>query len=390
MLVGVGRTLLAPKAVNTYENRYANKVGELSAKSFAEGEFQDSLDLALADQVQLSELLKRTYNNARSAFMRAFLPILTSSHAASPAESNPNNYDYVALGSEDAVLFGPEHICIRPKEFDAKAKADVDAHSANTNAVIARHPEIDFYAFYIEKDIDIDFTTGEKQPAAEYIFNSLNLRTNHAAKFLMNNAPSFDYYFFMTDHHWNLRGSYLAYTQLHALMRMQGLMLEPEEEVNLGEFGGSRATGAYSQFREDFIAYKFTFPKYELVTQNGEKFDNYGNQELYLSGALQGDLSYANFYGYDAGEVVISKTSDCSGSNNILIIGDSYDNAILKLIAAHYDNLYSIDLRYYKAYFDKDFDFDSYVAERGIKTVLLIGNREMFSSEDFLIDKEVR
>ena len=416
MLAGVGRTVFAPKDVNTYENRYAEKLQPLTLQSFASGEFQDSLDSALADQVQLSEVLKRSYNNAKSAFMRVFLPVLMSSRSVSPSECNPNNYDYVALGNEEAVLFGPEHICVRPGIFDDSAKADVDRHSANTNAIIARHPEIDFYAFYVEKDIDIDFTTGEKQPAAEYIFDSLDIKPGNSAKFVTDSAPGFDYYFFMTDHHWNLRGSYLAYTQLHALMRMQGPVLEPVDdtegiganiktkegaskytEFELGEFGGSRAVGAYSQFLEKFYVYRFSFPAYALITQNGEVFDNYGNQEPYLSGEFQGDLSYASFYGYDAGEVVISKTGDgistgdagkAPSGRNVLIIGDSYDNALLKLIASHYDNLYSVDLRYYKAYFGADFDFDSYVAERGIGTVLFIGNREVFSADDFLIDKE--
>lgn len=415
LLAGFARTVLAPKPVNTYENRYAEKVQPFTAQGFADGEFQDSLELALADQVQCSELLKRTYNNLQSSFMRAFLPLLTASRSVSPSECNPGNYDYVALGNEEAALFGPEHICIRPRIFDDSAKADVDRHSANTNAIIARHPEIDFYAFYVEKDADVDFTTGQKQLADVYIFNSLDIKPVHSVKFVTDTAPGFDYYFFSTDHHWNLRGSYLAYTQLHTLMRMQGQLLEPVDdseglgenikaaegtskytEFEIGKFSGSRATGAYSQFSENFYAYRFDFPKYALITQNGVVRDNYGNQEPYLSGECQDKLSYRNFYGYDAGEVVISKAGDGISSgdtgktpsgNNILIIGDSYDNALLKLIAAHYDNLYAIDLRYYKAYFNADFDFDSYVSERGIKTVLIAGSREVFSADEFLIDR---
>lgn len=388
MLAGFGRTALSPKDINTYENRYAEKMKPLSGQTFASGDFQDSLDLALADQVQASEALKRVYNRMRSDFMRKFLPLLTGQGSTKPADVNPNNYDYVALDGTDVRLFGPEHICIMPRPLDNAAKALIDSHSANTNTVINRHPEIDFYAYYVEKDIDIDFRTGEKIPAGEYIFDKLNIPAGNTAKFVISNAASFDYYFYMTDHHWNYLGSNLAYQQLHALLSMEGPVLKPDSEVyNLGKFGGSRATGSYSQFSEDFKAYKYSFPSF-LVTQNGEDFEDYGWQDRYLAGEDVAPLSYGNFYGYDTGETTFNRGS--YGSNKLLVIGDSYDNALLKLLASHYDELYSVDLRYYKEYFGVDFDFDSYVAEHGITKVLLIGNREFFMADDFLLDKEVR
>lgn len=56
---GLGKTLLAPDEIDYYENRYANQVAALSAASYLDASFQDSMEDALADQVQLSTTAKR-------------------------------------------------------------------------------------------------------------------------------------------------------------------------------------------------------------------------------------------------------------------------------------------------------------------------------------------
>ena len=68
---------------------------------------------------------------------------------------------------------------------------------------------------------------------------------------------------------------------------------------------------------------------------------------------------------------------------NVLIIGESFDNAILKLIASHFNKTFSVDLRYYKAYMGKDFSLSSYLTENDINKVLFIGNIDYFIGSDF-------
>ncbi len=52
---GLARTVFFPKEVNTYENRYAEKIAPLTLEGWLDGSFQDSVDAALADQVQLAQ-----------------------------------------------------------------------------------------------------------------------------------------------------------------------------------------------------------------------------------------------------------------------------------------------------------------------------------------------
>ena len=90
--------------------------------------------------------------------------------------------------------------------------------------------------------------------------------------------------------------------------------------------------------------YRFAFPKMS-VTIAGEPADDYGWQDAALSGQLT-DASYGGVYGWDNGEVILD--AGTTGRGNLLMLGESYDNAILKLMASHFDRVYSVDLRSYE------------------------------------------
>ena len=81
--------------------------------------------------------------------------------------------------------------------------------------------KVDFYVYYIEKDTDINFETGEKIPACQYLFDRLDLPRDRLGKFAVDSFDQFSGWFYRTDHHWNLDGSYLAYTRLLDLLGVE-------------------------------------------------------------------------------------------------------------------------------------------------------------------------
>ena len=93
------------------------------------------------------------------------------------------------------------------------------------------------------------------------------------------------------------------------------------------------------------------------------------------------DVSYGEFYGDDAGEIILD--TGHVEKENILLIGESYDNAILKLLASHFNHTHSVDLRNYRALLGKDFQLSSYLEENHITKVLLIGNVDYFVMDEF-------
>ena len=117
------------------------------------------------------------------------------------------------------------------------------------------------------------------------------------------------------------------------------------------------------------------------VTIDGQPVGDYGDQANFLAGTSEKNLSYGGFYGGDEGEVIFSTGTTDRGS--LLVIGDSFDNAILKLLASHYDTLYSVDLRYYAHSMGRPFDLTAYTQAHGITNVLLLGNIDYFSQDTF-------
>ena len=370
LLLGAGlvRTVFFPKEVNSYENRYAEKIAPLTVEGWLEGAFQDSVDKALADQVQLAQVYKRAYNFTSSRCLAA---------AASPLLPlcDGQYVNYVdALVFNGYVTYPPRVLADMTERLDAKAD--------NYNDYFAAHPELDFYVYYIEKDTDVNFETGEKIPACDYLFDRLDLPRDRLGRYEVDGFEEFSRWFYRTDHHWNERGSYRGYVELLDLLGVEDAPLNSTGDlVDLGTFSGSKATGAAAVFSETFYASPIEFPEMD-VTVNGEPGD-YGNQEAFFAGE-GGTPSYGGFYGWDAGEVTFSTGK--TGRENILILGESYDNAVIKMLASHFNNTYAVDLRYYEAYMGEKFSFSDYVEEHDITQVLLIGNIDYFLMDEFLLE----
>ena len=132
---------------------------------------------------------------------------------------------------------------------------------------------------------------------------------------------------------------------------------------------------------DDFCAYEFDFVDMD-ITINGETKD-YGMQDEYFN-KNEKNVTYGDFYGWDDGEIIFN-TND-SSKENILIFGESYDNAILKLLAEKFNITISIDLRTYEREMNKEFKFSDYVKEYKIDKVLFIGNIDFYTLETFLVN----
>ena len=365
---GLARTVFFPKEVNAYENRYAEKIASPTVKGWLDGSFQDSVDKALADQVQLAQVYKKVYNLTSSRYLKTVTdPLLPLCYGRYVSYAGPmvfNGY----------ITYPPRNLADMTERLDAKAD--------NYNEYFAAHPELDFYVFYIEKDTEINFETGEKVPACAYLFDQLSLPRNRLGCYEVNSFNEFSLRFYRTDHHWNEWGSYRGYAQLLDLLGVEDAPLDSAgDSVELGTFSGSKATGAAAVFSEPFYAYQLDFPDMD-VTVNGQP-GHYGNQEAFFAGE-GGAPSYGAFYGGDDGEVIFS--TGRSERENILILGESYDNAVIRMLATHFNNTYAVDLRYYEAYMGQKFSFSDYVAEHDITKVLLIGNIDYFLMAEFLLE----
>lgn len=372
MVLGMVLTFFFPKEINEYENRYANKVRVPTLSALNDQTFQDSIEDALSDQILFAEGAKKLYNDLTSGYLNSMLtPIMK----AAPLKYVP----YSTLW-----LYGEENIVYSTQKFHY-VEALLDARAELLNSIFEKNPELDFYVYYVEKDTDINFETNEKVQTREHIISQLNIPEENKGRFEIDCFDTFKEYFYTTDHHWNYKGSYKGYLDCIELLGIEDEPVEPVSEINLGKFSGSKgaAVGAgLDQFSDDLTVYTFDLPE-RTVMSNGMLIPSYtASVEAFKDPGAT--ISYAAYYGIDIGELTFS-TGD-TGKENIVIIGESYDNAILELLAGHYNNTYSIDLRHYERTVGKKFVLSEYVEGKDIDKVLLIGNSDFFTDDDFIME----
>lgn len=373
LLAGLAQSLFFPNDVLIYENRYAEKMPDFSLDTFLDGSYQDQVDAALSDQVHLSSLCKEIYNVSHSMLKETLLIPM--------ARLDPDRY----ISFSNMLMFGGTHLTYYTRWLDATAEK-LDAFAACYNSIFAAYPDTEFYLYFIEKDTEISFSTGEKTGSYEHLLEQIDLPSQRIAKFSIDSFEHYSNYFYRTDHHWNYAGSYAGYLEVRELLGISEPALQPLETATAdSSFSGSKATASgATTLSEPLMAHRFAFPEM-TITINGASAADYGGQSAFFAaGAVQGDYNYGSFYGGDMGEIIFDTGTTDRGS--ILVIGESFDNAILKLLASHFDQTYSIDLRYYQSYMGSAFDLDSYLAEHSIDQVLLIGNIDFFVSEDFRLE----
>ena len=368
ILLSLLKSFVKPNEIIEMENRYANKYDSISLKKYVNGTLQDNIENTLSDQVILSSRLKKGNNYIKGLSLKKYVDLYFKRH----------DLDYLNAG--DVNFYGPENLVYYYRDLNNISQY-LDKKIENYNSFASKNKDVNVYLYYIEKDTDINFKTGKKVDIFEYIQKRLN--NIKASKFEIDNFEDFKEYFYKTDHHWNYKGSYKAYNEVLDLMNISNPVKFVDEICLNKSFSGSKASASVFNkiMKDDFCAYKFNFSNLD-ITVNGEKN---GAQTEFFNNTTDLKITYGNFYGWDDGEVIF-KNNNSDSKNNLLVIGESYDNAILKLLAEKYNTTISIDLRNYKYYMQKDFDFQYYKEKYNINKVLFIGNVDFYVMDEFMVD----
>lgn len=359
------------KTINYYENRSSYYFSAPTIENIKSGEFQKSFELALSDQILMSSRVKKIYN-----FFNNYVNILFSNFVF----KTYCNDNYIKTTSNSITFGCDNNLVYEPIYITSDNKSLFDNRISNINNLINKSP-VPIYTYYIEKDTDINFKNNEKTNVSGYIYKNILDKSNFNV-FNINNFSEFQNYFYKTDHHWNYMGSYEAYKDLANTLNLGEVIKSSVIKCNNSKFSGSKASIAGSSYiyKEDFCAYVFDFPEH-ITYINGEKVNDYGSQNNFE----MNNISYGMYYGGDDAEIIFDYNNPTK--ENILIIGESYDNAILKLISTHYNKTFSVDLRHYERQFGKKFNYLEYIKKNNINKTLLIGNIDFYRSQDF--DMEV-
>ncbi len=348
---------------NYRENRTAYQIPQFSVKSFLNGDFQNNYELALADQLPLTSIMKLVEKTIALEEKNIYFSF------------QDQGYHYL----DNGIYLYKNNLVYNTYSFD-NIKAKLDAKIENYDNILKDKNNI--YLYYIEKDTDIDFTNNAKLNAYEYIKDNINSNIK-TQKFTINNFTEFQDYFYKTDHHWNYKGSYKAYLDLVNLLNLSEPIKYQKEICLNSRVSGSKNTliGGSLIFRENLCYYDFANLNYDVYINDKLQQSYTNKQEIIKNNPSK--TTYAEFYGMDYG--LIEFDYHHPERENLLIIGESYDNAINDLISSHFNKTYNVDLRKFETEMGYKFDFNNFITANDIDKVLLIGNIDYFTSDAFML-----
>lgn len=155
-----------------------------------------------------------------------------------------------------------------------------------------------------------------------------------------------DYIFYKTDHHWTTKGAYYAYNKF-----CRDIGLKPYEEkyfktdkVSDEFYGSLYSKSGFRHIKPDSIdLYKSKVNRdYKVKYFQQNKVLN----SLYNMEALNKKDKYTVFFGGNF--PLIKITTNSNKGKKLLVVKDSYANSFIPFLTEHYDEIYVVDLRYYK------------------------------------------
>ncbi len=369
LLASIVRTALFPIDINVYENRKAVTLAKPKLSSYLDGSLQANMQDALADQAFLAQEMKGTYNISMSKYVKTALGTLIKN----------SHQKYIGIGK--FFLYGDDYILYAPYDFEEHEEALLK-RCEYFNKLALNYPEQDIYFYYIEKEIDTDFETGKRIEIFDYMAKNTVIPDSNKKAFRINGFEEYEKLFYKTDHHWNADGSYKGYKEvINMLIPNEAEFVRPIEALDVSSvFHGTKTMNeGTSSYSEIFKAYRYDYPEMSIKI-NGIKALDYGRQDEFFAGTDE-KITYGKFYGDDYGEVIFDTNDD--KKDNLLVIGESHDNAILKLIASHFNRTVSIDMRNYYPHMGKAFSLSECVRENDIDKILFIGSVGFYIDDTF-------
>lgn len=228
------------------------------------------------------------------------------------------------------------------------------------------------------------YATADLQP---YIASQLE-NINHIISFLSDDVKSVDVYttlaqhrnediYLRTDHHWSDLGAYYAAKEFAAAAGVDFADLsEYEKNINPGYVGTMYAFSGDMTIKnnpEDFVYYvpkkqNYTTTYYEYTAADGEITGTLPPYEghFFMTYPEGSGEAYSTFMGGD--QKVVHVHSDAANGRRLAILKDSYGNALPGYLINSFEDIYVIDMRYFK------YNLPSFVKNKGITDLLFANN----------------
>ena len=184
--------------------------------------------------------------------------------------------------------------------------------------------------------------------------------------------------FYRTDHHWTAQGAYAGYEELMKALGKGAADADYEYNTFKGEFYGTLYSKAPSAIQQ---ADTFTAPKNPMGTYTVEfakaQEDPKTLVGMYDVTKLETKDKYATLLGGNFSHLTIH--SNAANDEHVLVIKDSYANAVLPYLADSFSTVEVVDMRYYHM---EEQTVSELIKAKGITQVILLYNVDFFDSDN--------
>lgn len=202
----------------------------------------------------------------------------------------------------------------------------------------------------------------------EYFLSKLDQHVN-----VVNIGSTFDTWtkaeleemYFETDHHWNMKGAFLAYQEMINEISKRSPQFEDEpmslSEINVSYLTEGRFEGSYNnqinfainpKTADRTIIYEpqtpFEFADFEVINTDGTQTITDFN-DFYGFKRGRSTYKYGSIYGGDRRKIVYENPK-ANNQLNVLLLKDSFMNPITPYLAQHFNRLTVLDNRYYSEF----------------------------------------
>lgn len=212
--------------------------------------------------------------------------------------------------------------------------------------------------------------SSDQGKAIDYINSGLNDKIVKVPIFKTLMSHRSEYIYFNTDHHWTSLGAYYAYCDFAKQAGITANSLDKYEKVEFTGFLGTfyNDTGKIPELKSNpdtIIAYKPNASAAMVYTDaNGQKISwpiindvNSYPESVKYSCFIAGDNPYTEIH-----------NPQITDGSSIMVVKESFGNALVPFLVENYENVYIIDYRHYSGSVSKA------VTEKNINTVLYINN----------------
>lgn len=337
------------------ENRYLAKMPSISWESIKKGEFQDGFEEYIKDQI----VFRDHWITVETAIQKACF-----NTDIGGAYVGKNGYDFEKITPDD-----------------------VDQKQVNKNVKSLNN----FFDYACEKvgEDNLYFilvpTSGlinsEKLPKNAILFDQnacmdniigqIGSHITYDVRELFKQQKDTQLYY-KTDHHWTTEAARLTYNYWSERTGKDSTANSDSELVTVTEsFRGS----LYSKILDYDSAYdQIKVLKNTLDTEYTVIADGKDIGGIYQKDKLSEKDKYAYFMGGNYGEALIHNEA-AKGKGNLLLIKDSFANSFVPMLAADYENIYMIDLRYFAGH------VPTYMKENNISEIMVLYNISNFISD---------